>query len=192
MDDSSQFEEPAKENDPAPFLKWQETYNIPFSSAEALNRFKEMARAENGKFDDDYPYLRAQNPNQENARRIRVQFDLTEPNGDHDHCLFKSDEDRAGRNHAGHRRPQDYQVDRAATIGFIPETLLEPNLVFTEKAQPWRYHYICRTGSAAYFVVIVHKREKGEPRYRFVTAFPCSAEDFARRRGKLKISLQRK
>jgi len=175
-------------DEPLHYEQWAALIKVQADSTAALAAFKVMARARSLRPNDELPFQRAHHPTLGTGRPIAVQIDLTEPRGDHDHCLFKSDEDEDGRKYAGQRRPHDYLPDRAERIGFIPQTLLDPDDIYQEKDKPWRLHYICRTGPKEYFVVILHKREKGEPRYSLRTAYPCSSFNHK----KLKLLLHRR
>lgn len=173
---------------PTYFDEWAALITARVDFMAALAAFKAMARAKSVRAEDPLPFQRAHHPTMETGRPIAVQIDLSEPKGDHDHCLFKSDEDEDGRKYAGQRRPQDYRPERAEKIDFIPRTMLDPDDIFHEKDRPWRLHYVCRTAQTEYFVVILHRRESGEPRYSLITAYPCSSFN----RKKLKLLLHRR
>jgi hypothetical protein len=50
--------------------------------------------------------------------------------------------------------------------------LYDPDEVWTDRNEPWLHIYLCATGPDSYYMVLVHRRISGEPRYRFVTAYP--------------------
>jgi len=84
-------------DEPLHFEHWAALIRVQADSTSALAAFKVMARAWPTTPDDEFPFQRAHHPTMETGRPIAVQIDLTEPKGDHDHCLFKSDEDEDGR-----------------------------------------------------------------------------------------------
>ena len=171
---------------PNPYDKWTHL-RVGQSAADAIDAFKAMARAESKDQNSETTNLPAAHPRSSISKFVRVSFDLTEPSGDHDHCLFKSVEDSTGRSKKGQRRPQDFQADRAETIGFIPLVLREPDAVYSDKNEPWKLAYICQTGLDEQYIVLVHERQMGLPRYSFITAYPMTTAEWGAKKKRFKL-----
>lgn len=87
---------------------------------------------------------------------LRVFIDIHEPDGKHDHCLFKNEEDeKGGRRNKGYQLPEDYQPERGRRIQFLPEVLRDPDWVFEEISKPNNWIYACQTGPDEFYIVVV-------------------------------------
>lgn len=94
---------------------------------------------------------------------------------DADHVLFKSKDDTHNRKFAMQARPEDYQLDRAERILWIPEILRCPDAVYRqlkpgeEFSVSGRFIYVARVCDGQRFAVLLDKYSKRK--LAFITAY---------------------
>ena len=174
-----------KPQKPNPFAKWDSLKKVRDADT-ALVDFLTMARKKS-KPDEENPEISAANPRTPAGKPIRMYFRLNEPDGDHDHCLFKANEDIHGRKFSGTRRPQDFARERGERIDFIPEVLANPDAVYETISNSSNLVYACRTGIDEYYLVLIHQRETGHPRFGLITAYPVTVAEWGMKTKKLRL-----